>query len=205
MPSAFGFAENPYSLSNLIIASYNITADTYGTPVEVPDGLTCSIEFQADSNVQRGYGAVKRGISVVTHATLAFSSGGVPFALMPILTGSTNNTSSSTPTRVKSMKHRTIGKSLPYFGAIGTAATDDDGTFVVALACCKLDTRPAFGLSGEENNYIMSEAAAKAFYITRGSEYILDHAVFFEDEDDWTDLIPTSGTEFKDVFSLAVV
>lgn len=189
------FGEVAYTLSNLIVATYNYDANTYGTPATVADGQMLVSEPEADNDKLRGYGKYTRGLSVVIGAKVRTKFGGVDFSILPIIIGSTNSTSGSDPNFVRTTDIAAGGAGLPYFGVIGTAPTDDGGLAVIGLQAVKLDTVPSWTMDGERNKFNLSEAMGYAFPISNR----LQRVRTYKTASDF--VAPTSGANFLAFFA----
>lgn len=157
------FGEVSYTLKNLLVAPYNIVANTYGTPVSVADGQMLVSEPEADTDKMRGYGVYSRGLAVPIGAALTFKAGGLDIEALKIVAGATVSTTGTTPNQVKKLTLPAGGAGLPYFGVLGVSATDDGGVAVIGLQAVKLDTVPRYEANGEENKFNVWETAGYAF------------------------------------------
>ena len=128
MPGTHSFGEVSYTLTDLLVARYDFTAGTYGTPVALADGQMLKIEHEADNDQLRGYGQKTRLLTVTVGAKITLGQGGVDMAAMVIIAGVSTATSGTAPNRVRSVDFPAGGAGLPYWGVIGVAATDDGGT-----------------------------------------------------------------------------
>ncbi|MEQ8673301.1 MAG: hypothetical protein RIC84_08800 [Aggregatilineales bacterium] len=198
---AFEFGETSFTLNNFIAARYNITADTYELPGTLESGQMLEIDPQADTDMMKGYGVTTRLLTVETMANISVKSGGYDFSTYAIMTGSSTDTSGTTPNQVRFEDLISGGAGLPYWGVIGEAVTDDGGLIVIGLRCCKLDKRPKFTLDGTANKYNLSEAGGKAIPIVTSSALQLGRRRSYETLADWTANRPTDGAEFKAFFT----
>ena len=192
---AFEFGEVPYTLNEILIASYNITADTYGVPAGMMGDQMLEVNPVADTDMLRDSGKITRLLARSTHAEINIGAGGFDWNVIAILSGASTSTSGTTPNQVRTA---TYSLDLPYFGAIGVASTDDGGVMVVGLRCAKLDKRFKYTFDGTANKFMINDdLAGKAIYVGN----VLDEVVVYETESDWTSAKPTDGTEFKAFFS----
>lgn len=199
MPGTSEFAEISYTLTDCIVAAYNKTANTYGVPAALANGQLVEIEPEADNDEMRGYGKKTALLSVVTSAKIKISAGGVDSNVIAILNGSTNATSGTTPNQVRTMKFPAGGAGLPYFGLIGTAATDDGGLKIVGLQCCKMDTHVKYTVDGKENKFNVSETDGKAIPIDISSVSYLLVTKDVETASAW--VAPLVGANFLNFFT----
>lgn len=200
MPGTFEFAEKVITLSDLQVAPYNITANTYGAPVALAGGQTLDVEFQADTDELRVYGVIGALLRVTTGAALTLSEGGIDFSARAILTGWANSTSGTTPNQVRSSRIKAGGANqLPYFGVIGTGSTDDGGLMVVGLRCCKLDAIPKMTLDGQENKFNVSESSGMAIPVAISNVLDMGTVKGYETASGYT--APTDGATFLSFFA----
>lgn len=195
MPGTFAAGEKLYSLSDCIVAAYNITANTYSTPAALASGHTIEIEPESDNDELSGYGSSSALLSVVRRAKLTIGAGGFDRSIAEIVAGVTNTSSGSTI-------YRTLfpagSSGLPYFGLIGVAAADDGAVVTVGLQCCKLDSFPKFTLDGKENKFNMTEITGVAIPIAVSSTSYLMHMKTYSGVS-WT--APSTNTEFLNYFT----
>lgn len=184
------FGEVSYTLKKLIVASYNIVANTYGTPAVVADGQMMVSEPEADTDKMRGYGVFTRGLAVPIGATVTFKAGGIDIEALKIVAGATVTTTGTAPNRIRKVTLPAGGAGLPYFGVIGVSATDDGGVAVIGLQAVKLDTVPRYEANGEENKFNVMETTGYAF--PQGG--VLETIKFYETEADFD--APDTGAEF---------
>jgi hypothetical protein len=190
MPGTHSFGEVSYTLTDLLVARYDFTAGTYGTPVALADGQMLKIEHEADNDQLRGYGQKTRLLTVTVGAKITLGQGGVDMAAMVIIAGVSTATSGTAPNRVRSVDFPAGGAGLPYWGVIGVAATDDGGYAVVGLQACKLNSQPVFTLDGNENKFNLSETEGYAVPVNSK----LTRIKFYETASTFT--APTSGATF---------
>lgn len=195
MPGTHSFGEISYTLTDLLVARYDFTAGTYGTPVALADGQMMAVEPEADTDQLRGYGQKTRVLSVPVGAKITLGQGGVDIAALVVIAGVSTQTSGTTPNRVRTVDMTAGGSGLPYFGVIGVAATDDGGYAVIGLQAVKLDAFPKFTISGTENKFNLSETTGYAVPVSSK----LQRIKFFESAAGWT--APASGANFAAFFS----
>lgn len=199
MPGTPEFAEISYVLTDVLVAAYNKTANTYSVPASLANGQTVTIEPEADNDKLRGYGAYTAGLSVVTGAKVTVGYGGVDMSIMAIMAGVNNSTSGSAPNQHRTTRWAAGGGGLPYFGLIGTAATDDGGILVVGCQAVKLDTFPTYTLDGKENKFNINETNGYAFPVAvSGTSYVMVTKMI-ESASGW--VAPTSGANFLAFFT----
>lgn len=199
MPGSTEFAEISYTLTDCIVAAYNKTANTYGVPAALANGQIVEIEAEADNDQLRGYGKKTALLSVAVGAKIKVGAGGVDSNVVAIWSGSTNATSGTTPNQVRTMKFPAGGAGLPYWGIIGTAATDDGGLKIIGLQCCKLDTHPKYTLDGKENKFNVSETDGYAIPIDISSVSYLMVVKDVETASAW--VAPLVGANFLNFFT----
>ena len=187
------FGEVMYTLTSLIVAAYNPTANTYGTPEMIADGQMLGVEPEADNDKLRGYGQNRRGLSVVIGAKVSFKAGGIDFSALSLMCNVVNTTTGASGSQVRRTPMVGGGNGLPYFGAIGVGAVDGGGVAVIGVPMIKLDTYPKYELNGETNKFILWETAGYAF-IPSGLTYPY---VLEEHETAATWVPPTTGSAFK--------
>jgi hypothetical protein len=149
------WGENAFSLDNLVICKWDINAQEFtGDVVSLADGMTFTVEPQADSPTQRGYGKIKRKATVLTSANFTISAGGIDHEAYAVMVGRASSSSDSTPNRIRTTDvYGGPAYQLPYFGAIGIGYTDDGGRAIVGFKSGKLNTAPSYTLNGEEYDY----------------------------------------------------
>lgn len=189
------FAEISYTLTGLVIASYNKTTDVYGTPATLENGQMAEVEPEADNDQLRGYGVKVALLSVMVGAKVMLGAGGADFSVLAILSGSSNYTSGLTPNQVRTTDIVFGGGGLPYFGMLGKSPTDDGGLMVLGLRCVKLDAFPKWTLDGQANKFNLSENGGYAIPINQRCVRIKT----YETASLWTD--PANGTDFKNFFT----
>lgn len=195
MPGTSEFAEIAYTLSDCIVASYNPTANTYGTPAALAHGQMVEVEPEADQDKLRSYGAYARGLSVMIGAKLKVKHGGIDFNVLAIWTGMSNYTSGLTPNQVRTSDVDAGGAGMGRFGLIGVAETDDGGRIAVGLRNCLLDAFPKWTLDGESNKFFIGDMSGYAFAVSG----LLIRAKTYETASGWT--APTTGADFLSFFT----
>lgn len=199
MPGVPEFAEISYVLTDCIVAAYNKPANTYSTPEALANGQKVVIEPEADNDKLRGYGAYTAGLSVVTGAKVTVGYGGVDINVMSIMAGMSDTSSGTAPNRVRVNRWAAGGSGLPYFGLIGTAATDDGGLLVVGCQAVKLNTFPTYTLDGSENKFNVNETDGYAFPVAiSGTSYVMVTRLI-ETASTW--VAPTTGATFLSFFT----
>lgn len=186
-------------MNNCTLAAYNITANTYSTPADLAIGQIVEVEPEADNDQLRSYGSIKRLLTVVIGAKLKIGMGGVDISAMAIMCGISNYTSGLTPNQMRRSLWGAGGSGLPYFGMIGTMASDDGGILAVGLQCCKLNTFPKFTLDGKANKFNVSETDAYAVPVAISSvDYVMVTRAF---ETASGYVAPTTGANFLTFFN----
>jgi hypothetical protein len=200
MPGTLEFSEASLTLSDLLVAAYNISANTYGTPASMAVGQTLEIDWDFDNDDLVGYGATSRISSVPRAAKLKFGGGGVDSNIMAIIAGISNATSLATAHRRRRQLFG-AGNQLPYFGCIGVADTDDGGVCVLGLQSCKLSKYPTFKADGKTNKFNMWESDGKATQVAIGGVNYFLVKQDYETKADWTAVLPATGANFLAFFT----
>ncbi len=195
MPGTFEFGEIPYTLSDFVVAAYNPTADTYGSPASVAGGQLLEVEPETDTDKLRAYGAYVRGLAVHIGAKLTWSAGGVDFSVAAIISGVSNQTSGADPNQVRTMDLRAGGSGMGRFGVLGMAVTDDGGLFIVGLRNCLLDKFSKWSLDGKTNKFFTGDVPGYAFAV--GGQ--LMRSKQHQTASGFT--VPADGTAFKAFFT----
>ena len=198
MPGTHSFGEVTFSLADLLVCAYNITLDQFqGEVVALADGQMLKVEPEADTDRQRGYGAIVRTLAVPIGAKLTLGMGGIHVASYLIMTGAETNTSDTTPNQVRTLDDNAgATAALPYFGVIGLGITDDGGYAAIGMKACKLDKQPDYTLDGTANKFNISETAGYAVPISNK----LFRRKFYETTTLWT--APANATQFGQFFSV---
>jgi hypothetical protein len=199
VPGTREFAELNYTLSDVIVAQYLKTTNTYGPPASLSDGQMVEIEFEADNDKLPSYGRFGALLSVIKGAKLKFGAGGVDADVLHAIGGMTNTTSGAAGSRRRKSRLLAGGAGMNYFGLIGSGPTDDGGLIVIGLQAAKLNTFPKWTLDGKTNKFNMSETEGYAIPVTIGSSSVLPTIEFWEDEADYT--APASAANFLAFFT----
>jgi hypothetical protein len=199
MPGTREFGEVQYTLTDVIVAAYDKSADTYGTPAALAGGQLVDVEPEADNDQLPAYGYTEELLSVVRHAKVKFGAGGVDRSVLAIVNGVANATSGSGDTQHATTRFVAGGSGLPYFGLIGVGATTDGGVAVVGLPGVKLNTFMKFMLDGKENKFNTSEVEGMAIPILLGTSPQLMVVKSIRTAGAW--VAPTSGANFKAFFA----
>lgn len=199
MPGTHEFAEVSFTLSDLIVMKYNITTGGFiGAPVSLADGQLLEIDPEADTDKQRGYGAIKRTLSVTIGAKIKLAAGGVDIDAAAIIYGLLTQSSGADPNQVRTADVGAGGSGLPYWSVIGVSPTDDGGVAVVGLKANKLDKVPKWTLDGKANKFNMSEADGYSIPVDTNVNRFF-RVKFYQTASDWS--APTNGTQFSAFFS----
>lgn len=191
---AFEFGEVMFTLSGLIVASYNPIADTYGTPAVVSGGQTLDVEPEADTDQLREYGSIVELLAVIKGAKLKLSAGGYDYSVFAILSGFAETISGTDPNQKRTMKVKTGGSGMKYFGAIGEGEATDGSKVLVGLPKAMLNTFPKAMFNGTENKFSTSETEGYA-----AGNPSRDVMVLQTWQSGWTR--PADGTAFKTFFA----
>lgn len=154
-----GMPQSLYTLTSLRVARWNGTA--YGTPVLLAEGQTMQFTPQADTDEKKAYGRMMRLLTVFTHVNFNMGVGLLQGDAIWVMTGLAQAVSgtSGAADATQRLGFDAGGAGLPYFGAVGTFASDDNGDVAMGIPLCKLDSIPS--LSSEQNQFIMPESAGK--------------------------------------------
>jgi hypothetical protein len=186
----------PYTLTEIMIAAYTRDTDVYGTPIALEADHQFTVEPQADTDQMRDSGQITRALTVVTSANVTIGAGGVDFDELVILEGAVKTTYVQGGGNVIAAQTAAGGAGLPYFGAIGRAATDAGEVAVVGIRCMKLNAPLKKQFDGTANKFMVNEAQGIALAISN----LVDVWKYYEDDDHWTTLRPDNAAKFKDFF-----
>ena len=194
---AHEFGEIGYSLSEVLVSAYNITADTYADAIgNLDSDQMVEIDPQADTDELRDSGKVTRLLAVTIKLAGKISHGGYDWDVLAAICGVSNATSGTTPNRVRTTTIPT--KKLGYFGLIGVMDTDDDGVIVVGVRSAKLLKRPKYTFDGTANKFVVNDDVGfTGIYVGN----VLEEVKTYETASDWTAAKPTDGATFKAFFS----
>jgi len=194
------FGEVLYTLTDLLVAAYNVVADTYGTPISIANGQLLTSEPESDNDQMRGYGKVTRLLSVPIGVKISFKAGGLDYSALAAIAGVVNVQSGTSGSYIRRSQFPAGGRGLPYFGVIGVAAADDGGTAVIGHRMIKLDLFPKIDFNGETNKFVMSETAGYSAVPAAYTDLFIVKT--YEDAADFT--APISGANFKTWFAAEV-
>lgn len=193
---AFEFGEVLYSLNEVLVVSYDIVADTYGTPAGLEGDQEFEVDPQTDTDTLRDSGKMVRKLAITVGANIKIAAGGFDWNVLAILFDAATSTSGGTPNQVRTITYP--NKSLPYFGAMGVAETDDGGVAVVGLRCAKLQKRAKYMFDGKTNKFMINDDLnGEALFVGD----VLEEVKGYETKADWTAAKPTDGAGFKAFFS----
>ena len=199
----FEYAEVPFNLDKILVASYNINTDTYGAVIgEVAAPQRVEVEPENDEDTMRSSGQKARMISVKVGAKLTLEWGGCDFSVKSICTGGVI-TNSGTAAALNQGRRFIVpggGAGFPYFGMICTGFTDDGGLFAAGLPCVKLGSEGMWMLDGKENKFSSGEMSGEALNIIVGGVRTFDVVYTFEDPSDFDD--PIDAATFKAFYNL---
>jgi len=178
----------PFTLQAIQIASYDISADTYGTPYDLDADQILDFDPQADTDQMRDSGMITRLLSVMTHANFTITQGGLDFLALGTLTNGVSGQSYWEPEAGKT--------GLKYFGVLGVASLDNDGVVVGGLRACKLDTAPMVKFDGQSNKFSVSDMKGKAIAVATSSVNRIFRFKRYASASAWEAVKPTDGTTF---------
>jgi len=192
------FGEVLFSLNEILIAPYNILTDLYTSDPALMDfDQQVEIEFETATDELWDSGKKARKLAVITGAKLKIAAGSFDWNVIAMLLGTTNETSGTTPNRVRAI---TYPEQLPYFGLIGVADSDDDpaGVAVIGVRCAKLDKPFKYTFNGKDPKFVVNDdIAGTALFV--GS--MLVRPKIYETASDWATARPTTGALFKSFFA----
>lgn len=178
----------PFTLQGIQIASYDISADTYGTPYDLDADQIMDIDPQADTDQMRDSGMITRLLTVITHANFSITQGGIDFMALGTLTNGVSGQSYWEPEAGKT--------GLKYFGVLGVASLDNDGVVVAGLRACKLDTAPMVKFDGQSNKFSVGDMKGKAIAVTTSSVNRIFRFKRYASIAAWEAVKPANGTDF---------
>lgn len=178
----------PFTLQSLMIASFNITADTYGTPYDLDADQILEFDPQADTDMMRDSGAVTRLLTVMTHANFTITQGGIDMLVLGTMVNGVSGESYFEPEAGQG--------GLKYFGVLGVASLDNDGVIVGGLRACKLDTAPMLKMDGQANKFSVSDMKGKAIAVTANSVNRIYRFKRYASRAAWDAAKPTDGATF---------
>lgn len=187
-----------YTLNRIQVAAYDPDTGVYSSPLSLEADHQFMVEPETDTDKMRDSGQITRGLSVYVGAKVTIGYGGLDFDELAVLEGGTKTAYVDAAAKsIPVLKTAPGGSGLPYFGAIGEAASDGGEVIVVGLAAVKLDTPLKKEFNGTENKFMVQEAAGYAFAVNG----IVDLIKEFEDDAHWATHLPTDGTEFGEFFT----
>jgi len=178
----------PFTLQSILIASFDITADTYGSPYDLDADQILEFDPQSDTDMMRDSGSVTRLLTVMTHANFTITQGGIDFLALGVMTNGVSGQSYFEPEAGKT--------GLRYFGVLGVASLDNDGVIVGGLRACKLDTPPMMKFDGQANKFAVSDMKGKSIAVTASSVNRIYRFRRYASLAAWEAAKPTDGTTF---------
>ena len=178
----------PFTLHSVLIASYDIGADTYGTPYDLDADQIVELDPQADTDQMRDSGAITRLLSVMTHANFTITQGGMDMMLLGIITNGASGQSYWEPEAGLD--------GLKYFGFIGVASIDNGGVVVCGVRAGKLDTAPMIKFDGQTNKFSVADMKGKAIAVKTSGRNRVFRLKRYASLDAWEAVKPTDGTAF---------
>lgn len=183
-------ASIPYLCRAMSVASWNSTAETYGTPASVSNLQGVSIDPQHDNDELKILGAIEETLSVLTSMDLSVSFGGVDWPTMAIMSGTDDESSGGATHR----NNDAGGTNMPYFGAWFAFPLSGGREAHVGLPKCQLQSRIPLDVS-EQNQFAIPEIDVKAMRLRLADGTTYD--VRFWQEYDAETALPTDfGTAF---------
>lgn len=158
---AHEFGEVAFTLTELVVATYDITADTVGSAVPIEDGQTLEITPMGDTDELKAYGAIKHILSIPTHAEFKAGHGAVSRSVLEVISGFADTQTGTTPSRLYH-QNMSVGGVLPYFAIAGRALVEGGGSLAVGLKTCMLDKLPSWSFDGKANKFVLSEFSGRA-------------------------------------------
>ena len=185
---------NPYSLQGILVAKTVAAATSYEDPIDLPKDQMFTVTPVHDTDQQRDSGSVTSLLSVPTHAEGTISVGGLPFTALAMMMGASTSTSGAVvQINPKSSENR------PYFGAIGTARTEDGRVLAVGLYKCQLQADPVYSLDGNTNAWLQNELSFLAAAKATVNQFM--RAKIYDADSDWETAKPTDGAGFLAFFA----
>lgn len=126
-----------YTITDLKVAP--VTGDTPGSLVDVPGIQSMTVKISTESVVLRGDNTQIAAVDKGNTATFEFTEGGLNFAAMDIMFGTTTADTGVTPNVVRTMN--VLGATArPYFFVVGKSINDNAGAqdLHVAVWKCKV-------------------------------------------------------------------
>lgn len=158
---AHEFGEVAFTLTELVVATYNITTGAVGSAVPIEDGQTLDITPMGDTDELKAFGRIKHMLSIPTHAEFKGGYGGISRSALAVITGNAEVESGTTPSRTF-FQNMVAGGVLPYFAIAGRALVEGGGSLAVGLKACMLDKLPAISFDGKANKFIVSEFSGRS-------------------------------------------
>jgi hypothetical protein len=185
--SLFGdYAGPEFGLRDVKIAGWNV-GDTYDAAVDVPSVQMYGVNPQTVNANLEGDDRITDSHSIVTMAQVRIRFGSISLEALEVLIGQTVNESSSTPTRVKTLKILGSMK-FPYFGILGKAlATQDAGATHIWVP--KVKIMEGFEVGMQYGQYVIPELTCQAVAPSDGGTI----AEFLKYETDIDLVIPPVG------------
>lgn len=152
-----GVPQSIYTITNIKVAQW--TGAAYEAPISLTEGQNLQFEPQADTDQKKSYGGIKRLLTVFTHVNFTIGVGLIQPDAFWHMTGVSISLQGTTgeATAVQRLGFQTGGAGLPYFGVVGTFASDDGGDVVIGIPLCKLDSLPS--LSSDQNKFILPDSS----------------------------------------------
>lgn len=157
------FGDVVINLTDLIVAPL-LANGTYGGYAQVVYHSKLSFEGVADNDILKSGGLVVEALTVPTHYEGEIEQGAVDATGLYVMTGTTTDSSGSTPNRVATTDFLLGGNGLPYFGVIGMYAGLNGSNALIGLRKVLLDKLPGWVMD-EQNRFRISNVAFKAFAI----------------------------------------
>ena len=181
------FGELFYTLTNLVVATYNTETDVWGLPTFLQDGRMFGIEPEADTDKLASYGTFAEGLTVLKGATLKFAGGGLDWEVLQRIATMDYSESGLSGNRKRRAIVNAGGGGMGYFSAIGEAATTTGGVAVFGMRKVKINNFPNIQLDGESNKFSSWETEGYGFTTRLGDgTYELFVHETYEDPADWT-------------------
>jgi hypothetical protein len=141
-----------YTITDLKVAP--VTGDTPGTLVDVPGIQKMTLKLSTESVVLRGDNKQIAAVDKGNTGTVEFTEGGISFAAMDIMLGTTTSDSGTTPNVVRTMN--VFGStSRPYFFVVGQSINDNGGVQDLHIAVWKVKLTDDLEFTAGDGEFIV--------------------------------------------------
>lgn len=141
-------------------AGWDASAETWNTPVAMPNLGAISLTPIMENDERNVYGARERFLSVLVGVEVSLEFTGKDEPSAAEMTGFTSTTTGSGASEVRKTRF-TGGTNLPYFGLAVQIEADDGGDVHLYIPYLKLDSLLAMEMQSE-NKFVIPTVTAKA-------------------------------------------